>query len=610
VSKRHTYILGINAYDHDVSACLLRDGEIAFAISKERINRQKHSPGFYQSVVDYCLRAEGITLDDVDLVVRNSYLLTVGELEKRLTYQDVPEVLPPRERDLAATSPLYRSRSNKVVDVSHHVAHAYSAFAVCPFDEGALMVVDGVGSHASDVTEDGHRIDNLSPLARESESYYRFEGSTLEPIKKVWLEPTTGFLADEFFNMDGLGAMYSRVSSYIFGDWNKCGEVMGLAPYGGPGEIKPLIELKNGALDMPEWTEAFNQPYLPDKEGKWEADPALPHWKDLAWRVQEDTERVLVERAIWLRETTGAKNLCISGGVGLNCVANGKIVREAGYDNVWIQPAAGDDGIAIGCAYYGHLAVQNKPRTYVMEHAFLGAPYSEAEVKAAWNRWLVQSKTCQSPEDTIFTETAKVLAEEKVIGWFQGGSEFGPRALGNRSILADPRKGSMKDLLNSRVKHRQAFRPFAPIVLAERASEVFEGDEDSPFMLLAKRVRPEWQDKIPAIVHVDGTARVQTIRQEHNERLYMLLKEFEKITGIPVLLNTSFNIRGEPIVETPADAMKCFLSTGIDYLAMHDTLIEKARYYRFFYPVIKWGSDVALMIRIGIGADLGPDGET
>ena len=197
-----------------------------------------------------------------------------------------------------------------------------------------------------------------------------------------------------------------------------------------------------------------------------------------------------------------------------------------------------------------------------------------------------------------------MLADEKVVGWFQGGSEFGPRALGNRSILADPRKAAMKDLLNARVKHRQAFRPFAPIVLAERAAEVFEGDEDSPFMLLAKRVRPEWKDRIPAIVHVDGTARVQTVRREHNERLYRLLLEFEKLTGVPVLLNTSFNIRGEPIVETPADAMKCFLSTGIDYLAMHDLLIGKSRYHRLFYPIMKWGSDVATMIKVGTGTDL------
>ena len=263
MSKRHSYILGINAYDHDVSACLLRDGEIAFAIAKERINRHKHATGFYQEVIDYCLKAEGITLDDVDLVVRNCYVLPVGELEKRLTYQDVPEVFPPKDRKQAAANPIYRSRSNRVADVSHHLAHAYSAFAVCPFDEGALMVVDGVGSYASDV-EEGHRIDNLHPLARESESYYRFQGSTLEPLKKAWLEPTNGFLADEFFNMNGLGALYSRVSSYIFADWNKCGEVMGLAPYGGPSQIEPLVEFKNGALNVPEWTEAFNQPYLPD----------------------------------------------------------------------------------------------------------------------------------------------------------------------------------------------------------------------------------------------------------------------------------------------------------------------------------------------------------
>jgi carbamoyltransferase len=603
VPKSHTYILGINAYDHDVAACLLRDGAIAFAIAKERINRHKHSTGFYHDVIDYCLRAEGITLDDVDLVVRNCYVLPVGELERRLTYQDVPEILPPKERKLAPEYPLFRSRSGKVVDISHHVAHAYSAFAVCPFKEGALMVVDGVGSYAADIAEEGHRIDNLSPLARESESYYRFEGSTLEPLKKVWLEPVTGFLADEFFNMNGLGALYSRVSSYIFSDWNKCGEVMGLAPYGRANQFKSLVAFANGSLDVPEWTEAFDQPYLPEDE-KWESSPGMQHWQDLAWRVQDDTERVLIERAIWLRETTGAKNLCIAGGVGLNCVANGRIVREAGFDNVWIQPAAGDDGIAIGCAYYGHLAIHNKPRSFVMEHAFLGAPYSDRDVEAAAKKWFVTVKTCHAPDDDITAETARVLAEEKVVGWFQGGSEFGPRALGNRSILADPRKAAMKDLLNARVKHRQAFRPFAPIVLAERAAEVFEGDEDSPFMLLAKRVRPEWKERIPAIVHVDGTARVQTVRREHNERLYRLLLEFEKLTGVPVLLNTSFNIRGEPIVETPADAMKCFLSTGIDYLAMHDLLVGKSRYHRLFYPVMKWGSDVATMIKVGTGTDL------
>jgi carbamoyltransferase len=606
VSKSHSYILGINAYDHDVSACLLRDGEIAYAIAKERITRRKHDAGFYQEVMDYVLKAEGITLDDVDLVVRNCYVLPIEDMEVRLLSQGD---MAPKERLQASKNPLYLSQSNKVVTISHHLAHAYSAFAACPFDEGAVMVVDGVGSYCSDITEKDKLTDKVNPLARESESYYRFKGSELEAVKKVWLDPVRGFLSEEFYNMKGLGAAYSRVSSYIFADWNKCGEVMGLAPYGRPDRIKPLIALRNGALDVPDWTEEFNQPYQPDDTKKWADSPSMRHWEDLAWQVQDDTEKILIERAIWLRETTGAKNLCIAGGVGLNCVANGKLVREAGYDNVWIQPAAGDDGIAIGCAYYGHLGIQKKPRGFVMEHAFLGAPYSDEEADKAADNWLVKRELFDGPGQSICAETAKILAEEKVVGWFQGRSEFGPRALGNRSILADPRNPRMKDLLNSRVKFRQAFRPFAPIVLAERANEIFEGDEDSPFMLLAKRVAPEWRDRIPAIVHVDGTARVQTVRREHNERLHLLLKEFEKLTGVPVLLNTSFNIKGEPIVETPADAVKCFLSTGIDYLALHDMLIAKSPYYRVFYPIMKWGSDVATMVKVGVGADLKSTGE-
>jgi carbamoyltransferase len=384
---------------------------------------------------------------------------------------------------------------------------------------------------------------------------------------------------------------------------------MGLAPYGRPNQMKPLVALKNRGLEVPDWTEAFDQPYHPEDGKKWENNPSMQHWRDLAWQVQDDSEKILIERAIWLRETIGAKNLCIAGGVALNCVANGKLVREAGYDNVWIQPAAGDDGIAIGCAYYGHLAIQKKPRSFVMEHAYLGIPYSEAEVDAAAKNWLVDTQSFHGAAQNICRKTAKALTEEKVVGWFQGRSEFGPRALGNRSIIADPRNPAMKDVLNARVKHRQSFRPFAPIVLAERASEIFEGEEDSPFMLLAKNVAPAWRDKIPAIVHVDGTARVQTVRREHNERLYQLLKEFEALTGVPVLLNTSFNIRGEPIVETPADAMKCFLSTGIDYLVLHDMLITKNRYYNTLYPIMKWGQDVATMVKVGTAADLRTSGE-
>jgi len=594
VSGEHTYILGINAYDHDVSACLLRDGEIAYAIEKERITREKHAGGFFQEVVDYCLGAEGITLDDVDLVVRNCYVLPVEDLEIRLVYQGD---MSANERAQAAKNPLYLSKSNKVVTVSHHLAHAYSAFAVCPFDEGVVMVVDGVGSYSSDIREQNQLTEGVNPLARESESYYKFKGSKLETLKKVWLQPCRGLLSDEFFHMEGLGALYSRVSSYIFADWNKCGEVMGLAPYGRPNGVKPLIELKNGELRVPEWGVEFNQPWSPDDDKKWEASPAMKHWEDVAWRVQDDTEKVLLERARWLRETTGAKNLCIAGGVALNCVANGRIVREAGFDNVWIQPAAGDNGIAIGCAYYGFLAIQKRPRTFVMKHALLGVDYKDDDVSNAANQLLLSRKAFNERGRSICSETAKLLSEGNVFGWFQGGSEFGPRALGNRSILADPRKAEMKDKLNKRVKFRQAFRPFAPIVRHERAKDIFVGEDESPFMLRAKHVRPEWKDRIPAIVHVDGTARVQTVRREHNVRMYDLLMEFEKLTGVPLLVNTSFNIKGEPIVETPRDAVNCFLYTDIDYLALHDMLVSKNILYKILSPFIKVYHDAMVRSR-------------
>lgn len=596
MSKQHTYVLGLNTYDHDVSACLLRDGAIAFAIAKERITRDKHASGFYKEVIDYCLDAEGITLDDIDLVVRNCYILPVPEMEERLIYQDMPGFLTAEERLDAHDHPHFRSQSTKVVSISHHLAHAYSAFAVSPFEDGVVMIVDGVGSYRSDVTEAYPDGDTASPLARESESYYRFSGQTLECLKKVWMESDRGFFSDEFYNMPGLGALYSRASTYVFGDWNKCGELMGLAPYGRHGQIKPLMDIAGNHLTVPRWSAEFNKPYIADSGEKWETSPSMRHWEDVAWRVQDDTEKVLLARAAWLRETTGAKNLCIAGGVALNCVANGRIARESEFENVWIQPAAGDDGIAIGCAYYGWLEILKQRRGFVMEHAYVGRPYSDEEVRAATQRSMVKVQTTAVKSANIYAETAKLLADQKVIGWFQGRSEFGPRALGNRSLIADPRKPEMKDILNSRVKHRQPFRPFAPIVLEERADEIFEGRGDSPFMLMAKPVRPEWRDRIPAIVHVDGTARIQTVRESTNPTLYRLLKEFEALTGVPVLINTSFNIKGEPIVETPRDAMRCFLTTGIDHLVLHDTLVSKNGLHKIVGPLVGVYTDVGAVV--------------
>jgi carbamoyltransferase len=594
--KKHTYVLGLNTYDHDVSACLLRDGAIAFAIAKERITRAKHASGFYKEVIDYCLEAEGITLDDVDLVVRNCYILPVPEMEERLVYFDAPGFLPDFERGEAAKHPLYLSHAEKVVTISHHLAHAYSAFAVSPFEEGVVMIVDGVGSYRSDVMEAFPASDTATPLARESESYYRFSGTTLECLKKVWMEPDRGFLSDEFYNMPGLGALYSRASTYIFGDWNKCGELMGLAPYGRRDQVKHLLELNDGQLHVPHWTTDFKQPYVFEPGSNWEKSPAMRHWEDLAWRTQDDTENVLLARARWLRETTGAKNLCMAGGVALNCVANGRVAREAGFENVWIQPAAGDDGIAIGCAYYGWLEILTRRRDFVMDHSYVGKRYSDQEAAKELQKFLVRIQVDAVKSENVCRDTAKLLADQKVIGWFQDRSEFGPRALGNRSLIADPRKPEMKDILNSRVKHRQAFRPFAPIVLAERMKEIFEGDEDSPFMLIAKPVRPEWRDKIPAIVHVDGTARVQTVREQTNPMLYRLLKEFEALTGVPVLINTSFNIKGEPIVETPQDAVNCFLTTGVDHLVIHDTIVSKTAMHKVVAPLVTIYADVRTLV--------------
>ena len=598
MSDKELYVLGINAYDHDVSACLLRNGEIVVAIEKERITRIKHASGFYQEVIDYCLNTANITYDRVDLVVRNCYVQPVEKVEQRLTHQDWPNYLNQQEREQAAASPLFLTQSDRVVTISHHLAHAFSAFAVSPFDEGAVMVVDGVGNYHADVTEPVPADDIAHPMAREAESYYTFSKEDLKTLKKVWMGPTPGFLNDEFYMLPGLGALYSRVSTYIFGDWNKCGEVMGLAPYGRSNRFDPLLRINGGRLEVPEWSAKFRHPWLGFDDSAWEKSPWRVEWEDLAWRVQEDTEQALLERVNWLHKVTGARNLCIAGGVALNCVANGRIVRETPFDQVWIQPAAGDNGIAIGCAYYGHLALLNQKRKFVMKHAYLGRPYDNNDEAQATKPWHVRFAMKHSRETKIAARTAAKLVEGNVVGWFQGRSEFGPRALGNRSILTDPRPMWMKDHVNARVKHRQSFRPFAPAVLAERAHEIFEGDQASPFMLLAKKVRPQWQDKIPAVVHVDGTARVQTVSKEDNPRFHALINSFAELTGVPVLLNTSFNIRGEPIVEQPLEAMDCFLFTGIDVLVIHDTLFQKRWTYRAFFPLIRFVTEVRRNLRV------------
>jgi len=282
---------------------------------------------------------------------------------------------------------------------------------------------------------------------------------------------------------------------------------------------------------------------------------------------------------------------------------NGKIARSGLFDSMWIHPAAHDSGTSVGAALYGYHNLLRQPRTVNKSpKVYLGPGHPSTAVESALKEFDAKI-THHRPAD-LYDEVSAALAAGKVVGWYQGRMEWGPRALGNRSILADPRIAGMKDKLNKRVKHRQAFRPFAPVVLEERAHEIFEGERESPFMLLAERVRPQWRDRIPAVVHVDGTARLQTVRADQNEPLYRLLKEFDAITGVPVLLNTSFNIKGEPIVETPQDAVHCFLTTGIDYLVMHDVVLSKKRAHRMLAPLIASYSELANLVRTAMTAEL------
>jgi carbamoyltransferase len=577
------YVLGLNKYDHDVSAVLLADGVPVVGVCKERITREKWAGGAPDVAVGYCLKVAGVRLRDVGLIVQNTYALNVPELERDLLSRPHALHLPHEEREFTLKSPLFRNP--RAVTISHHLAHAYSAFACSPFESGAVMVVDGIGSHRRDVLEKLPLGDTGHPADRESESYYVFRGSEIECVGKAWLPVTAAVLQDDFTKLPGLGAVYSRVAEYVFGHWNKCGEVMGLAPFGRPRpDLPPLMGVKDGrtwVIDA--WPEWLSHPWSVPEEGPapdWERSPHVQEWKDLSWRVQQDLEEALLARARELHAKTGATNLVMAGGVALNCVANGRLARETPFERVWIQPAAGDTGISLGCALYGELALAKAPRRFAMRTDFVGRVYDDADVDRALAERPFSPFLRVRRVDDVATETAKALARGAVVGWCQGGSELGPRALGHRSILADPRPSTAKDRLNARVKHRQAFRPFAPAVLVEKADQWFEPGPPSPHMLLVRKVLPEQAPKIPAIVHVDGTARLQTVAKEDDPLFHALIAAFEAETGVPVVLNTSFNLRGEPIVETPHDALHCFLSTDMDVLVLGDRMIEKRSAFR------------------------------
>jgi len=566
-----TRILGISAYYHDSAACLVEDGRVVAALQEERFTRRKHDSAFPTQAVSAALRVGNCLIRDIDFVV--FYEKPFLKMERLLdTYvRNYPRGL---RSYLKAMPALFKEKmwvkdhirkkldfSGTILFAEHHESHAAAAFYPSPFQSAAILTVDGVGEWTT--TALGRGRDNRIELDRE----LRFPHS--------------------------LGLLYTAFTQYLGFEVNS-GEykVMGLAAYGKPvyeAQIREhLIHFsENGAfklnpryfnyevgLEMTsgQFHRLFGGP--PRQPGT----PLTEKHQDLACSVQKVAEDALLAMCRYAREETGEKNLCLAGGVALNCVANGRILRESSFSDLWIQPAAGDAGGALGCAlaaWHGHLGKPRNQSANAQQSSLLGTEYDTAEIRSYLDSRGARYETLD--RQSLVCRGAQLLAQGLVIGWFQGRMEFGPRALGARSILADPRQPDIKDRINARVKFRESFRPFAPAVLSEYASEYFELDRPSPYMLLVAPVRPEMRAALPGITHVDGTARIQTVCPEGPGKLHELLSAFHAQTGCPVLLNTSFNLRNEPIVESPAQAYECFMRSGLDALVLGDCLLEKSR---------------------------------
>jgi carbamoyltransferase len=590
-------ILGLSAYYHDAAACLVRDGEIVAAAQEERFTRKKHDAGFPANAVAYCLREAGVTAADLDYVGFYDKPLLKFErlLEQYLGvaprgFRQFVTAMPVWLKDKLFTRSLIRKEpvlegfDGDVLFTEHHESHAASAFYPSPFLEAAVLTMDGVGEWATSSWGVGRGRD----LDIHAELHYPHS----------------------------LGLLYSAFTYYTGFKVNS-GEykVMGLAPYGEPRYVDlilgTLVDLKEDGsfkLDMryfdylagftmtsPAFDELFGGP--PRKP----ESPLTQREMDLAASVQVVTEEVMLRMARHVHRETGMRNLCLAGGVALNCVGNGRLLREGPFERIWIQPAAGDAGGALGVALAIHHKVLGQDRRLrsegdSMHGSYLGPQFSDVEIEAVLRE--VGAVWERAPDEaTLVARTADLLADEKVVGWVQGRMEFGPRALGARSILGDPRSPKMQSVMNLKIKYRESFRPFAPSVLRERVSEWFELDVESPYMLLVAKVRPEHriamtpeQEKlfgieklnvprstIPAVTHIDYSARIQTVHRETNPRYHALLTAFAERTGCPVLVNTSFNVRGEPIVCTPRDAYRCFMRTEMDYLVLGSYIIEKSR---------------------------------
>ena len=591
-------ILGISAFYHDSAAALVRDGEIVAAAQEERFTRKKHDSRFPAKAVEYCLAQDGVGLADVDWVAfyDKPFLKFERLLETYVAFaprglRSFAMAMPLWVREKLFQKSLLRDElkqfsadfdwDNRLLFTEHHQSHAASAFYPSPFEDALVLTMDGVGEWATTSVARGH-------------------GNHLEIIKEIHFPHSLGLLYSAFTYYTGF-----KVNS---GEY----KVMGLAPYGSPRFANPimdhLIDLKSDGsfrlnLDYFNYCTGLTMTNG-NFDRLFEGPPRKPEelltqrHMDLAASVQIVLEEVVLRMTRSLADETGAKNLCLAGGVALNCVANGKLLRDNRFEKLWIQPAAGDAGGALGAALAAYHSFKDQPRKVnkcadSMKGSYLGPEFSQKDIEGRLSAAGAKYKVLD--DNALVDACAEALEAENAVGWFQGRMEFGPRALGGRSILGDARSPKMQSMLNLKVKFRESFRPFAPSVLREHVCEWFELDQDSPYMLLVadvreshRRLMTEGEQKlfgieklnvprsdIPAVTHVDYSARIQTVHKETNPRYHALIRRFYERTGCPVIVNTSFNVRGEPIVGTPEDAFRCFMGTNMEVLAIGNCFLRK-----------------------------------
>jgi carbamoyltransferase len=589
-------ILGISCYFHDAAAALVRDGLLVAAAEEERFSRKKHDYAFPQRAIDFCVRAGGLTAADVDYVVFFEKPFVKFERLLLSTLQTFPrshrlfrEAMITWLTDKLWIRNLIQQRlrvpRDRILFSEHHLSHAASAFFCSPFEEAAILTVDGVGEWTTASLGVGR-------------------GTEISLLREIRFPHS-------------LGLLYSAFTAFLGFEVNE-GEykVMGMAPFGVPRHVDKVWKLvrqsRDGSfeLDLQYFSfhhstdRTFNDRFVslfgPPRDPKanfFTAASGYPsyfgerpsdftarqrqneHYADIAASIQRVTEEVLLTMARAAHAETGLPRLCMAGGVALNSVANGRLLRETPFEALYVHPAAGDGGGAVGAALWGYHAVLGKPRSFVMEHAFWGEAHGPDAIEGFLRGHAIPYERLDD-EDRLIERVVDRLQQGQVVGWSQGRFEWGPRALGHRSILADPRRADMKDIVNTKIKFREPFRPFAPSVVVERAAEYFDlpnAAEHFPakFMLYVVDVRPHARALLPAITHVDGTGRLQTVSRDANPRYHRLITAFGEATGVPVVLNTSFNLRGEPIVNTPAEAFATFAKSGMDVLVLGDCVVDK-----------------------------------